>query len=149
MLKPLIEELKLLWQGVEAYDYDQKQKFNLRVMYLWSVHDFKAYNIFSGWSCNGLLTCPICMKETSYFRLKFVGKNGYVDCHRCFLPLDHKFRLDSDTFKMSYVLYISYYVFDEYSLVLVLNRMLKRLKSATKKLIGRKSSTALPTDTLF
>jgi hypothetical protein len=29
MLKPLIEELKQLWQGVKAYDYDQKQKFNL------------------------------------------------------------------------------------------------------------------------
>jgi hypothetical protein len=29
LLKPLIEELKQLWQGVEAYDYDQKQKFNL------------------------------------------------------------------------------------------------------------------------
>jgi hypothetical protein len=28
MLKPLIEELKQLWQ-VEAYDHDQKQKFNL------------------------------------------------------------------------------------------------------------------------
>jgi hypothetical protein len=29
LLKPLIEELKQLWQGVEAYDNDQKQKFNL------------------------------------------------------------------------------------------------------------------------
>jgi hypothetical protein len=47
------------------------------------------------------------------------------------------------------VLYISYYVFDEYSLVLVLNRMSKRLKSVTKKLFGGKSSTVLPTDTLF
>jgi hypothetical protein len=46
MLKPLIEELKQLWEGVEAYDYDQKQKFNLRVVYLWSVHDFRACNIF-------------------------------------------------------------------------------------------------------
>jgi hypothetical protein len=46
MLKPLIEELKHLWEGVEPYDYDQKQKFNLRVAYLWSVHDFRAYNIF-------------------------------------------------------------------------------------------------------
>jgi hypothetical protein len=26
MLKPLIDELKPLWQGVEAYDYDQKEK---------------------------------------------------------------------------------------------------------------------------
>jgi hypothetical protein len=99
MLKPLIEELKQLWQGDEAYDYDQKKKFNLRVAYLWSVHDFKVYNIFLGWSCNGLLTYPICMKETSCFHLKFGGKISYFDCHRCFLPLDHKFRLDRDTFK--------------------------------------------------
>jgi hypothetical protein len=34
MLKPLIEELKQLWQGVEVYDYDQNQKFNLLVVYL-------------------------------------------------------------------------------------------------------------------
>jgi hypothetical protein len=46
MLKTIIKELKQLWQGVEAYDYDQKQKFNIRVVYLWLVHDFKAYNIF-------------------------------------------------------------------------------------------------------
>jgi hypothetical protein len=39
------------------------------------------------------------MKETSYFRLKFGGKISYFDCHRCFLPLDHEFRLDNDTFK--------------------------------------------------
>jgi hypothetical protein len=48
-----------------------------------------------------------------------------------------------------YVLYISYYIFDEYSLVLVLNRMSKRLKSVTKKLFGGKSSRVLLTDTLF
>jgi hypothetical protein len=35
-----------------------------------------------------------------------------------------------------YVLHISYYVFDKYSLVLVLNRMSKRLKSVTKQLFG-------------
>jgi hypothetical protein len=46
MLKPLIEESKQLWEGVEAYDCDQKQKFKLRVAYLWSVHDFRVYNIF-------------------------------------------------------------------------------------------------------
>jgi hypothetical protein len=46
MLKPLIEEYQQLWEGVEAYGYDQKQKFNLQVVYLWSVHDFRAYNIF-------------------------------------------------------------------------------------------------------
>jgi hypothetical protein len=41
------------------------------------------------------------MKDTSCFRLKFRGKISYFDCHRCFLPLDHPFRLDSDIFKKS------------------------------------------------
>jgi hypothetical protein len=47
MMQPLIEELKQLWVGVEAYDYHKKQKFNLRVAYLWSIHDLLAYGIFS------------------------------------------------------------------------------------------------------
>jgi hypothetical protein len=46
MLKPLTEEYKYLWEGVEEYDYDRKQKFNLRVVYLWSAYDFRVYNIF-------------------------------------------------------------------------------------------------------
>jgi hypothetical protein len=54
------------------------------------------------------------------------------------------------TYILYYVLYISYYAFDEYSLVLVLNKMSKRLKSVTKKLFrGKSSSRALSTDTLF
>jgi hypothetical protein len=52
-----------------------------------------------GWSCNGILTCPICMNDTSCVRLKFEGKISYFDCHRWFLPLDHPFSLDSDAFK--------------------------------------------------
>ncbi|WVZ51547.1 hypothetical protein U9M48_002684 [Paspalum notatum var. saurae] len=43
MLQPLIKELKQLWYGVEAYDISLKQKFTLRAAYLWSVHDFMAY----------------------------------------------------------------------------------------------------------
>jgi hypothetical protein len=45
-------------------------------------------------------------------------------------------------------IFLSYYDFDEYSLVLVLNRMSKRLKSVTKKLYGGKSRTGMA-DTLF
>jgi hypothetical protein len=39
------------------------------------------------------------MKDASYCRLKFGGKICYFDCQRCFLPLDHSFRLDNDAFK--------------------------------------------------
>jgi hypothetical protein len=35
MLRPLINELKELWNGVEAYDSQKKQKFTLRAAYLW------------------------------------------------------------------------------------------------------------------
>jgi hypothetical protein len=50
MLRPLIDELKELWNRVEAYDSYKKQKFTLRAAYLWSIHDFIAYGIFVGWS---------------------------------------------------------------------------------------------------
>jgi hypothetical protein len=48
MLKPLIDELKELWNGVEPYDSHKKQKFTLWAAYLWSIHDFMAYDIFMG-----------------------------------------------------------------------------------------------------
>jgi hypothetical protein len=32
------------------------------------------------------------------------GGVSYFDCHRCFLPLDHPFRLDSDTFKKNNII---------------------------------------------
>jgi hypothetical protein len=71
MMQPLIEELKQLWVGAEAYDCHKKQKFNLRATYLWSIHDFLAYGIFSGWCTHGNLTCPICSKDTDCFHLEF------------------------------------------------------------------------------
>jgi hypothetical protein len=39
------------------------------------------------------------LKDTTYFCPKFGGKTSYIDCHRCFLSLDHPFRLDRNTFK--------------------------------------------------
>jgi hypothetical protein len=75
MLKRLIEELKELWKGVEAYDVFKKQIFKLRVAYLWSVHDFMAYAIFTGWSTHGRLTCPYCGSDTDCFRLLMVERS--------------------------------------------------------------------------
>ena len=99
MLEPLIEELIELWAGVEAYDTYKKEKFKLRAAYLWSIHDFLAYGIFAGWRVNGRLACPICGKETDCFRLNAGGKYCYFDYHRCFLPLDHPFRLQAQEFR--------------------------------------------------
>jgi hypothetical protein len=103
MLKPLIEELKQLWIGVKAYDCYMKLKFNLRVAYLLSVHDFKAYDTFAGWSVHGKLTCLICGSDTDCFQLTHGGKISYFDCHRRWLLRNHKFRKQKDAFKKDHI----------------------------------------------
>jgi hypothetical protein len=55
--------------------------------------------VFLGWSCNRILTCLICCGDTDCFCLKSWGKISYFDCHRRFLPSDHPFRLDSNSFR--------------------------------------------------
>jgi hypothetical protein len=82
-----------------VYDCYKKQKFNLRAAYLWSVHDFKAYNIFAGWSIHGELTCLICSLNTDCFRLTHGGKISYFDCHRCWLPQKHDFKQEQNKFQ--------------------------------------------------
>jgi hypothetical protein len=64
-----------------------------------SIHDFLAYGIFAGWCVHENFTCPICGKDTDCFHLEFKKKVCYFDCHRCFLPPDHTFRLQSNAFR--------------------------------------------------
>jgi hypothetical protein len=98
MLRPLINELKELCNGVEAYDSYKKQKFTLWAAYLWSIHDFKAYGTFPGWSVHGRLTSPICGSNTDCFHLTTGGKIGYFDYHRRWLPPKHTFRMQNNSF---------------------------------------------------
>lgn len=59
-LQPLIAELKELWKkiGIETYDADTKQIFQMCATLLWTVSDFSALAMLSGWSTKGKLTCP-------------------------------------------------------------------------------------------
>ena len=50
-LQPLIEELKQLWEhGVETYDASLEHNFRLHAAILWTINDFPAYAVLSGWS---------------------------------------------------------------------------------------------------
>jgi hypothetical protein len=69
-LQPLFEELKKLWPGVDAYDSHLKCRFNLRVAYLWSIHDYLGYGKFADWCVHGRLNCPICMDDFDAYMLK-------------------------------------------------------------------------------
>ena len=80
-MQPLIAELKQLWdEGVPTYDVHSNQMFILKAALLWTINDFPAYGMLSGWSTAGILGCPICMERSKSIRLKHEKKLSYFDC---------------------------------------------------------------------
>ena len=99
-LQPLIAELNHLWDvGVNTYDISKKQNFMMRAALMWTVSDFPAYSMLSGWSTAGRLACPYCMDKSDAFTLKFNGKQSWFDNHRKFLPTNHPFRRNRTAFQ--------------------------------------------------
>nr|XP_016457723.1 PREDICTED: uncharacterized protein LOC107781523 isoform X1 [Nicotiana tabacum] len=97
-LQPLIAELKELWEkGVETYDAESNQTFLMRAALLWTVSDFPALSMLSGWSTKGRWACPTCNYDTCSQYLKHSRKMCYLG-HRAFLPHDHPFRKDKKSF---------------------------------------------------
>jgi hypothetical protein len=97
-LQPLFEELKNLWSGVDAYDSHLKCQFNLRVAYLWSIHDYLGYVKFIDWCVHDRLNCPICTDDSDAYMLEHGKKVTFFYCHRRFLLSSHPFRGDRKSF---------------------------------------------------
>jgi hypothetical protein len=49
--------------------------------------------------CSWKFDLSHCGKDIDCFRLEFRKKICYFGCHRCFLPPDHTFRLQSNAFR--------------------------------------------------
>ena len=99
-LQPLIEELKKLWStGVQTYDCSTRTNFTMRAVLLWTISDFPAYMMLSGWTTHGRLSCPYCMGSTDAFQLKNGRKTSWFDCHRRFLPINHPYRRNKKLFQ--------------------------------------------------
>ncbi|XP_021626976.1 uncharacterized protein LOC110625645 [Manihot esculenta] len=99
-LQPLITELKDLWEnGVETYDAFNKENFNLRAALIWTISDFPAYAMVSGWSTTGRTACPYCMEDSDAFTLTRGGKQSWFDNHHKFLPPSHSFRRNKTAFR--------------------------------------------------
>uniref|UniRef100_A0A1J3HIY2 Transposase-associated domain-containing protein n=1 Tax=Noccaea caerulescens TaxID=107243 RepID=A0A1J3HIY2_NOCCA len=99
-LQPLIEELKELWYtGARTYDLSCKRNFTMRAVLMWTISDFPAYGMLSGWTTHGRLSCPYCLDRTDAFQLKHGRKTSWFDCHRRFLPLNHRYRRNNKLFK--------------------------------------------------
>ncbi|KAA0052811.1 transposase [Cucumis melo var. makuwa] len=96
-LQPLIDDLKLLWDGVEVYDVVSKSNFNLRAVLIWTINDFPAYGNLAGCTMKGKTTCPICGKHTHSLWLYHSKKLVYMG-HRRFLPPSHPYRRKKSRF---------------------------------------------------
>ncbi|GJT78566.1 hypothetical protein Tco_1045291 [Tanacetum coccineum] len=96
-LQPLIQELNLLWKGVDAYDAFSKERFKLRASLLWTVNDFPAYANLSGRSTKGRVACPTCANSTCSMWLKHGKKFCYMG-HRRWLEENHPYRFQKDRF---------------------------------------------------
>ena len=49
-LQPLIDKLNELWcDGILTYDISTKLNFMLRVVLIWTINDFPAYEMLYGW----------------------------------------------------------------------------------------------------
>ena len=96
-IQPLVDELQQLWshEGVPTRDaraYMGMSHFKLRVVLMWTLHDFPAYGLISGLTTKGFKGCPVCKPHTISRRSRILRKNVYCNCHRRFLQEGHYFR---------------------------------------------------------
>lgn len=63
----------------------------------WTINDFHAHSMLSGWGTAGRLACPYCMENLDVFTLTKGGKQSWFDNHRKFLPLDHSYRTNRNS----------------------------------------------------
>ncbi|XP_055962322.1 uncharacterized protein LOC126687685 [Mercurialis annua] len=99
-LQPLIAELNQLWEfGVQTFDVQRRQNFQMKAALMWTINDFPAYSMLSGWSTSGRLACPHCMENTDAFTLKGSRKQSWFDCHRKFFPRGHPYRRNTTHFR--------------------------------------------------
>jgi hypothetical protein len=98
-LRPLIDELTQWWSsGALTYDISRKQNFVMRAALMWTINDFPAYGMVSGWSTHGKLACPYCMENNKAFMLTNGVKDSFFDCRRRFLPHNHRYRKNRKDF---------------------------------------------------
>ena len=77
-LQPLIDELKQLWEDINATDASNGQTFKLQATLLRIINDFPAYANLSGWSTKGRIAYPSCGDSTHSMWLKHREKFCYM-----------------------------------------------------------------------
>jgi hypothetical protein len=96
-LRLLIDELKNLWQyGAMVRDVsivdEERRHYMVRVILMWTQHDYPGYGIASSLQSQGMYACPPCgPEEVPSYSKNFLGKVTYHG-HRKFLKKKHRWR---------------------------------------------------------
>ncbi|KAL3695852.1 hypothetical protein R1sor_009928 [Riccia sorocarpa] len=95
-LEPLVEELKLLWDGVRAYDAGTRcpredRWFTLHAICMWTIHDSPGLGFISGLAVSGTRGCPTCGDQLEAQYSPSLKSTYYLE-HEKYLPLDHPLR---------------------------------------------------------
>jgi hypothetical protein len=64
--------------SVDISTLKEKKNLKFHAILLWTIKDFPAYTMLSGWSTKGMFACPYCHKDTKYMWLKYVSKHCYT-----------------------------------------------------------------------
>ena len=91
-LKPLVEDLQLLWNdGVQVWDEYKRENFTLRALLFVTISDYPALGNLSGQTTKGFNACIYCMDETASMFLKNSRKMVFMR-HRRYLRRHHQYR---------------------------------------------------------
>ncbi|XP_062188858.1 uncharacterized protein LOC133892152 [Phragmites australis] len=97
-LEPLLDDLRdLFLNGISTYDASKNETFNLKAVVLMTINDLPALGMLASYMVHGEYACPPCGQNAWTKRLKHGQKSCFMG-HRRFLPLDHEFRFDRDSF---------------------------------------------------
>jgi hypothetical protein len=97
-MQPVYEELtELFVVGTQTYDASRGRMFQLYAVVLCTVSDYPGLALAEAYSVGGEFGCFPCRDETCSKRLKHGKKYCFMGHHR-FLPSDHEFRFDAESF---------------------------------------------------
>lgn len=97
-LQPLLEDLRDIFvNGISTYDASRNETFNLRAAVLWTINDLPALGMLASHMVHGEFACPPCGPNVWSKRLAH-GKKSCFMGHRRFLPPNHEFRFDRNSF---------------------------------------------------
>uniref|UniRef100_J3N7P0 Transposase-associated domain-containing protein n=1 Tax=Oryza brachyantha TaxID=4533 RepID=J3N7P0_ORYBR len=83
-LQPLVDDLHVLWGGVDTWDVYGEENFQVHVILFNTINDWPSLGNLSGQTIIGKCACSECMEETHSWWFKHSRKMVYMDHRRFF-----------------------------------------------------------------